>query len=248
MLASPHIGLQNPGAFSPLAIASGCKLWVRGSLGATVVTGNLTALADQSGNGNNLAAVGTVPYVASAMNGQPGWSLSSAANNYLSNAASVLGSGSARTVYLVVKATSEVGGPLFSNYLTAIACTYFAGGSAYGAFPNGIYTNSIDGSRNAALNPTISIGSLNLIYEFSCATAPATPALLINGVNKTFNQTSPCNAETGTAGTLIGRWGPGNSSYTGTMVEVIVFDSVLSAAKASLVRQGLGALYGITVV
>ena len=249
MLASPHIGLQYPGAFSPLDIASGCKLWLRGSLGATVAAGNLTALADQSGNANNVVAVGTVPYVAAALNGQPGWTLSGGSSNYLTHASTNLfASGNARSIFIVALASSSVGGPLFEIRGSAINATYFAAGSGYGAFPNGFYTDSIDGSRNAALSPGITIASVPLIYEITCSTAPATPTIAINGTPKTFSQTNPCDAETGTTGFDVGRWQPGGSSYTGTQFEVIVFDSVLSSTQLSLVRQGLGALYGIPVV
>lgn len=249
MLASPHIALSGGGPFSPLDIASGCKLWLRGSLGVTVVAGNVTAIADQSGNANNVTAVGNVPYVASALNGQPGWSFSAAANNYLTNTtANLFAAGNARSIFVVAVATSEVGGPLLESRHTSINSTYFAGGSSYVGFPSGIYTNSIAGSRNATLSATITIGSVPIVYEITCGTAVATPTFAINGTTKAFTQTLGCDAETGTTGFDIGRWQPSISSYTGTMVEVIVFDSVLSAAKLSLVRGGLGALYGIPVI
>lgn len=249
MLASPHIGLSYGGPFSPLDIAAGCKLWLRGSLGVTVSAGNVTAIADQSGNGNNVSASGTVPFVASAMNGQPGWSLTAAANNFLTNTTSNLfASGSARSIFVVAQATSEVGGPLIESRRSAITSTYFAGGSTYPPFTSGFYTDSANGGKNAVMSPTITIGSLNLIYEITSAAMPSTPTIALNGAPKTISQVSPCDAETGSTGFDVGRWAPGASSYTGTMVEVIVFDSVLSAANLALVRGGLGALYGIPVV
>ncbi len=221
-------------------------LWLRGD-GARTSAGNLTSVDDWSGNGRDVAAVGTLPFLASSINGKPGWQLTGGAN-YLANlAASLFASGDARTMFVVVKSATEVGGPLIENQRTSgVRATYFQGGSGYVAFAGGVYTHSIDGTGNATIAPG-GIAGVPMIVEFSAAAAPAFLAMRINGVPQLISQSNPCDAETGVAGFAIGRWEAGTSSYIGEMDEAIAYRRDLTAAEKLTIRTYLALRYLIGI-
>lgn len=220
-------------SWRPTNLGSTLKLWLRADMGRTLAGSNVIGWADQSGNGADVT--GSVPTNYSSINGMP--ALTFGGSSYMANAsASVLPSGSARTIVIVAKASSEYGGPLLDNFTTTgVRAAYFQGGSAYTPFAGGVYTDSVDGSRNATISsPTLT--GVPMIIEFTCSAAPSFLTVRINGVVQSVTQVSPCDAETGTAGFFIGRWGAGGTAYyQGDIAEEIVCDTVLSAAdRASL--------------
>lgn len=231
--------------FDPRNVAgAGVKLWLRGGLGVPFSGPNATGWNDQSGNGNNYTAVGTLPYNASSINGRPGITLGGGGTAHLVCANSILLAGNARSIYVVFKATTVDGGPLFENRITADMSSYFVNGPAFPTFPNGLYTNGSDASRNASFTPP-ALNGVPHIATFKCATAIAFLAASIDGASQVVTQTNGCNAETGAAGSTIGFWTFSGTSIVGDIDEVIVCDSVLSAPNDAAMIAGLKGWYTI---
>ncbi len=244
-------GPANQAAFTPLALGSQLKLWLHADNNLTLSGSNVTAWGDFSGNGLDTTVTGTIPVVANAINGRAGLSFPGGTAKFENAVANVLPAGAARTVFVVCKATTEFGGPLMEfQRSSGIRCTLFQGGTAYTAFPSGVYTDSVDGSRNATITPPL-IAGVPTIVEHAIVAMPAPVVLRINGASQAVTQTNPCDAETGVAGFSIGNWAGGATvNYVGIISQVIVVagsvaDGSLSAANAALVRNYLGVAYRI---
>jgi hypothetical protein len=61
--------------------SNGLSLWLKADAGVTLSGSNVTAWADQSGNGNNATASGTPTLVANSLNGKSGISLDGEGSN-----------------------------------------------------------------------------------------------------------------------------------------------------------------------
>jgi len=242
MLGSLHAGLGfAPAAtFVPTDIA-GCKLWLRGDLGVTTSGGNVIAIADQSGNGNNVVNSGTVAFNASAIGGLPGWT--GDGNAWLENtAANLVSSGSGRTVFVVAKSAGAAGGGLLEFRTTTLPTNVMAHAVAGTGllFYDSAHTWS-DGA-NASTSA--------IVYEGTWSSAVA-PVMKTNGSPVTFATGSGnLDADSGGNGFCVMSWNrkQANIGWTGEMTEVVVYDSILSAPNAAIVRSYLGSRYGITVI
>lgn len=231
-----------PALAGPVPVA-GLKLWLRGDLGISLSGPNVVTWADQSGCGNDVT--GSILYNPSSINGKAG--LTFAGTSAMTNTtSSPFAAGGARTVFIVARATSEVGGPLFETFrASGVRATFFQGGSAYTPFPGGIYTDSVNGARNATISsPTLT--GVPMIIQFTIATMPASVTMKINGVTQSVTQGSPCDAETGSAGFGIGFWGAGASFYVGDIDEALGYDGVLPAGDEAAAYAYLAARYLLT--
>ncbi len=228
--------------FTPLSLGSTLKLWLRGDLGITQSSGNATAWADQSGNGNHVANVGTVPFVASSINGQPG--ITCAANAGMQNLTSMaLPAGSPRSLFFIVKASSTVGGVLFCNARsshTQEAWLLGAGGSV----PGLAYAS--DAASFETISPATISGVPLLISVMTTGAAGALVTYKINDVSQSVSNTGTTVVETGSAGFGIGilPYLTGTLGFIGDICEAIICDTVLSAPNEALVRNYALARYG----
>jgi hypothetical protein len=241
MLGSLHAGLGfAPAAtFAPTDIA-GCKLWLRGDLGVTTSGGNVIAIADQSGNGNNVVNSGTVAFNASAIGGLPGWT--GDGNAWLENTTSnLVSAGSGRTVFVVAKAAGATGGGLleFRTSIPTNVMAHVVAGTGL-LFYDSAHTWS-DGA-DASTSP--------IVYEGAWSSAVA-PVLKANGSVVTFASGSGnLDADSGDNGFRVMSWNRKQPSvgWAGDMTEVVVYDSILSSPNAAMLRSYLGARHGITVI
>lgn len=243
-------GPTNPAAFTPLALGSQLKLWLHADNNLTLSGANVTNWGDFSGNGLDTVVTGTIPVVASAINGRAGLSFPGGTAKMENAVANVLPAGSARTVFVVTKATSEYGGPLFEFQRTS-GSRFTVGmfGATYPTENSLVFTDSV--AFNAYSTPIPTLTNVPMIYEFSCAPLPAFLAMRINGALRAVTQTNPCAVEAGSAGFSIGNWSAGATlNYQGIIAQVIVVagsvaDGSLSDANAALVRNYLSVAYRI---
>jgi hypothetical protein len=242
-------GSATPTPFTPLSLGSTLKLWLRGDLGITQSAGNVTAWADQSGNGNSVVNSGTIPFVASSINGQPG--ITCAVNAGMqSTTSSPLPAGSPRTIFFVAKASSAVGGGLFCNRLSSHTQEVWLMGAS-GSQPGLTYAS--DGVVVAAYYkiPTPTISNIPSILEVSVTgAAGATPVVYLNGASQVPTQSGPSTSvETGTLGFGIGMfpYQPTIFGFVGDICEAIICDTQLPAPDDASVKNYLSSRYRILV-
>jgi len=223
--------------------------WFKGDAGMTVVGPNVTAWADQSGNGNDVSAGATAPLlVGSAINGIAGANFNSPSGPILQNTTTnLLTAGSARSVIVVCKPTSgpgtyTVGGNavVFRLHTAAFGMLVASvGGSTYG------YTSE---SASAALASPPAITDVSLVAEIYSTGTGSTPTFAINGTNYTVAGSPTVAAENGTTGFSIGNFAQALTQFfTGSICEVLIFDHALVAGEVTTVRQYLQPRYGINL-
>lgn len=234
----------------PVPVA-GLKLWLRADLGVTLSGSNAVAWADQSGFGNDVVNVGTVPFVASSINGKPGLTCS-ASSGFQNTTSSPIAAGAPRTIFIVAKASSEFGGILYCNYSGAVGAKtqelWMMG--ATGSAPGFVY-----GGRGGATGEvdltSVPVIARPLITRLSTTGgAGATPSVSLNGAAQSVSVAAAMQIETGAAGFGVGirPYSTGSFGWPGDICEVLVFDSVLSPSDEVLVYGYLLAEYAINQV
>lgn len=245
LVVPPVVVVTTP--FTPLVLGSTLKLWLRGDLGVTLSGGNVTGIADQSGNGNDVVNSGTIPWVASSINGKPGWTNSNSLGTALVNTVSnILPAGSARTIFVVAK-TTGAGGSLLSIRDGFKNAVYLLNQAGNPTFPNGIFADSSTGTATLATPPSAAAAH---IVEYKAYAAPSYLSCVIDGVAQSVSQANPCVAESGATGFAIGSWltnGSNGAYWAGDIVEVIVCDTILSLPVERQVQNYMGARYAIAV-
>lgn len=237
-------GYSGPTSFIPTGLGSTLKLWLRGNDGLVASGGNVSSIADQSGNGNSVTAAGTVGYSSASINGLPGWTFTGGGN--LRNLTQgPLASGSARTIFVVARAAGEAGGPVFESFRSSgQRATYFQGGTQY--IGSGfVYTDSAGRFATTAVS---TISGVPVVLEYAAPATPSFVAIRINGTPLVVTQGNACTAETGSAGFSVGQWELIASGYVGDIDEVIVCNTVLSTQQADAVRAYLSQRYNIPIV
>lgn len=223
--------ISAPGGTFKATSLTGCALWVRGSLGITLNGSNVSAWADQSGNGRNLTQ-GTGAkqplYVASAQNGQSGVRFDGVAQ-YLQTATFTLAQ--PMTWWVVVKQISwTLNAYMFAN----------AGGAGPATF------------HQAGSSPDVSIHAGNdLINTGLPLSTYGIVSMILNSTSsiQVGNQ-SPVTGSAGVAGIANG---VGMGAFAGTpsafsnveICEAIIYDHQQSAGDLATVLAGLRSLYGL---
>ena len=232
------------GAILPSDI-TGLSLWLKADAGVTLSGANVTAWADQSGNGRNATAIGSPVFNASDRNGNPTISLST------------LG-GSTRLFSLASNPMGASGSTAFSVQFTESVCN--------GSSNNGAIFGNFGGSSPGTHFPYHDC----LVYDAFATTArkgPTTPpATLANAfslysvksTNNSFksfvNQLSMVSTATNTYSNSIGGGGTlfigrqtanGTFQFHGKIAEVIVYNSFLSDSDQGLVEEYLRNKYAL---
>lgn len=250
MIGSLQAGLmfKAANAFVPTNVA-GCKLWLRGDLGVTQSGGTVSLWADQSGNANDYSqgtAANQPTFTASAINALPGLSFDGT-NDVLTSSFQISG---AKTIFMVRKLSSVPGaGAFFTPW-------NLNSGSLES---EEIYVNS------AGYQPTsFAHDRSGLITVLGTADALDTAAHVeqqtydggTNTSASSYTERLDATTQTVVTSSLFGVPGLGASlgarannslNYAGIIAEFIVYDTALSGANLTLVRNYLGARYGISV-
>ena len=237
------LALQQSASFTPNQI-SGLSVWLRGDVGLNQAAGNVTLWSDQSGNGNDFSAnLATVSYTASSVGGKPAATF---AGGNLLCPSSVLGAGSARTVYAVVRANN----PSAAQILTFRRGTTFwqmLYGSTGATFASLAFTDGVNPTCNATLSPGIGVHGVPYVIALTAPTAGVGVFMSewINGVAQTLTgQTFGWVAETGAAGIQLGGGVGVTSNFSGDISEILVYAGSHTAGQVAQVTAYERAKYG----
>jgi hypothetical protein len=228
-------GVGAGGVFLPTQI-SGLQFWVRGDLGITLNGSNVSAWADQSGNGRNNTQ-GTAAL-------QPAYNTTDA--NY--NNQPTLTFNQTNTQGFVCSTFTAVPQPLtfifVCNYATAVHTAELIDGSVQ---RNIIYSTGVNNYQIQALGG----GAGNIVASVN-SSVPAVLGFVSNGASSAiFYNNSQTAAQTGSVGTNgmdqfpVGLGG-NVQSWNGKVAEVIIYNFVLSSAQQFAVFHYLGVRYGIS--
>lgn len=240
------IAIGGGGASVPLA---GLKAWYDAGVGVTLSGSNVTAWADQSGNGNNLTpGVADPTFVSSAINGQPGinFNISQA---ILSRATSPLTSGSDRTVVVVAKPTTNTSGT-FTNGGSLVQF-YGDAGAAWVGYLADISGTVYGYSDNATADTLVSgptILNVPIAFEFETQVG-SQPGFTINGTSYASSGGTNVVTDSGTTGFSIGNNSTATTTqyFAGSICEVFVYDHILSTPDLSALRGYIQGKYAITL-
>jgi hypothetical protein len=234
--------------FSP-ANLSGLSLWLKADAGVTLSGSNVTAWADQSGNGNNATPVVDNPiYNISDLNSKPTISLTSM-SDYVErvfsisiNPLGVAGSTAFSVQYVEdVCGAGDDNGPIFGNFGSSGTQSHYPYGqdcSVYDAFATT--------SRKDALTPPTAITATWSIYSVHSTNGEWKD--YVNGALMHFDSYNTYNNSIGGDDTTlyIGKQtGAGNFSLKGKVAEVIVYNRVLTTPERQQVEAYLNTKYAI---
>lgn len=242
-----HIGSA---PFSP-ADLTGLALWLKADAGVTLSGSNVTAWADQSGNGRNATPndpTNKPIFNASDKNGKPTISLTSMSDELervftiSSNPLGASGSTAFSVQYVEdVCGNGNDNGPIFGNFGGSATQTHYPYGvdcSVYDAFATT--------SRKDSLTPPTAITATWSIYSVHSTNGEwkdyVNGALMQSDSGNTYD-----NSIGGDDTTLyIGKQtGLGNFSLKGKVAEVIVYNRVLTTPERQQVEAYLNTKYAI---
>jgi hypothetical protein len=232
-------------AFVPTDIA-GCNLWLRSDLGVSVTPAatTISSWKDQSGQGNDATPGISPTYVMNGVNGLP--LVRVASGQYLAGA--LQGGGvSAHTLFTVVSYPTPLG-----NYAAFASTTaghgVNTGFSQFTETPTGIVGRTGDGTgvsfTTASTSTTSSLGALG-IYSTAASTGGSVD-IWVNGVSKA-SVANPLTLPSSPNYLLFTLSVPTQYNFVGDAYELILFNSVLSAANRTRIHRYLGARYNIAV-
>ncbi|MDD5705335.1 MAG: hypothetical protein PHR35_05380 [Kiritimatiellae bacterium] len=216
----------------------GLQLWLKADAGVTTnAAGQVSAWADQSGNGNDVAAPSTQPvWSGTGFNGHPG--ISFANGGYLENTtANLVDAGSPRTV---IVAGQGGGSGLFLFSIRRSAPTYTL--AFYLSAPPHNYTwTDNNGANNWINGATVPQANTPFYAAFVSPGAGQHLQVYLNGVYWPIIGGSTITAEGGAAGFIVSD--ASGNHWDGTIAEVLVYDSALSDADRESVEAYLRGKY-----
>jgi hypothetical protein len=225
------------GGDNPLAIA-GCVLWLRADLGVTHLIGvAVSQWNDQSGSGDanrNFAQTTVIQQPTlnasdPAFNNQASISFLASATQFLNTPGAWNSSAYPYTVFMVLKETNT------SNNDSFLSSTNSA--PAFGNNAGISYSITNDGSTISTGLPAMTVGPNIFRIEFNTT----------SGLSK--NSITPQMTGTGAGTRMVGL--DGNmfigDTFTGSVAEVIIYNSILSTANKTVLMNNLGIRYGIAI-
>lgn len=228
--ATEYVPLPSP--FTPLALGATLKLWLRGDLGVTQGGGTASAWADQSGNANDCAEAVNKPSVISGLNGLQG--LSFTTTKSLASAINAVPTGSARTIWIVMRnGAGTTGGPFQFKTGTPLFEVVWSSGGAN----TNVYT---DGVGISTAIPTVS-------YDLACLYLMTWDGNTAHDVAVTLNGATPAISHNLGSGTASDSGASGykvGAGFDGELYEIGVADTVLSAGNQALLAGYVLSRYG----
>jgi hypothetical protein len=237
------LGILSDQTFEPTML-SGCVLWIRASKGVSKTGDTITAVADQSGVGNNTTASGTPQFVASAINGLPGFNFATTAGDALVGTARLFAQNAERHIFAVVKATAGGAFVWGGSVLTApktnpvgdMMVLSTTGADQY------FFSDGVTGG-NTMTGTWLNTPSVLEVPRGSGATGSL--ACYQSGALRTG--VGSARAEADATGFSVGNRMAAEVRFGGYICEVLAFNRILLAAEAALVRNYFGNLYAITI-
>lgn len=206
----------------PLAPVEPLWAWFDADMGVVEVAGEVLTQADQSGNGRNLTAVGSVGFVPNAINGLPGIGFGNFGVR-LENATENMGS-TTRTLMFVAEPFDLIGGTLMSfrqSIRDWAAYLFNLSGTQY------VWS---DGLANIARSgpPVVYSGAARLIEHVEVG--GFLTEVRVDGVN-ILGAPAATTVENGVAGFMLGNREPGGYSqhWFGLIGAALIYDYALTA-------------------
>ena len=210
--------------------------------GVTLSGSNVTALADQSGNGNNLVAMSTQPtFSANLVNGNPGITGTGLSNQGMNNTSVLLTSNnSPRTMIAVtVPAVTDSSGMVF-DWRGGFDDFYQAMGLGGTLF---MYGNNVSNSIASAGGATGGVVHVSEYYSDG-----TTISFALDSVYMSLGGNSAAGGDNGAAGfSFMSRFN-GTNSFNGSVLWCYGWSDVLTAAERGAVLANLQARFGVTLL
>jgi len=238
--------------FSP-ANLSGLSLWLKADAGVTLSGSNVTAWADQSGNGRHASSVDVDPtYNSSDLNGKPTISLSSVAvgeNQSLSIDGNPMGASGATAfvvnyvdpaVFSVDDEGGDANGALLGNFGSAENGSHWPYGLA-----NSVYDSFATDLRKGGLGLPTGITNWNIYSVYS---QDNDWKIFCNGTEFYFDNANVySNAIANDTSLYIGMQNNSGSNqiFKGKVAEVVVYNRVLTTPERQQVEAYLNTKYAI---
>jgi hypothetical protein len=236
------------GVSAPLVPPAGSALWLRADLGITLNVGNVSAWADQSGNGLDVSqgtAANQPLYVASWKNSKPAMTFDGV-SEVLSRATVAFTAGSALTVFVVGASANDPDSvDIGSNMKAWWGLQSVAGNDAWfiTRFNGAARSVAWTGGAGPTIAGNFGIGT-NPAYLCWATDGNAGPANLTFRANGVAKVTSGALADT-TNTSLAMYVGGSNSNWQAcTIGEIIVYSSFLSAPQIAAVESYITSFWG----
>lgn len=242
------IGLKQSPPFGPQKV-HGLKLWLRADSGITLVSGKVSAWADQSGNGFSLtqSTAGLRPaFVASGVGARASVSFDGA-DDYVGLASEIVAtsvlSTSAFTVFAVFNATaidSATGFGTHDDALISISSGRFS--VSLNSSPQ-VVTSDYDGVdfRNA---PTTITTGTDIVYA-GRLDAGKLYSSINGGADSAGTSSANVDISTGSPYVQIGTAQQGPNYFNGLLAELLVYNVVVASADRTRVIKYLKSRYSI---
>jgi hypothetical protein len=234
-------------AWTPADLGAALKGWWKADVGVTLSGANVTAVADQSGNGKTLTNSGVVPFSATGFNGKPTFNFVAANNAGLQNLSFTgLGTGVTGSVFIVGQFSPLANGA----YGRAVSFDGTGGGdtatianAAWIFIPAG--TSNVATYRAGFLGTYLAVVSTN--YRMGSIFDGANNIVYVNNLPSTpvacaapwGNTTAKFGIGNGFAASF------GGSAWDGPISEIIVTNTALSLAERNSLDGYFTGKYGI---
>jgi hypothetical protein len=236
-----------PTSSTPAPPTTGLKAWFKADAGVTASGSNVTAWADQSGNGFDLSQPGGTDQpqlVSSAVNGLPGISFEGPTfNAILGNPTALVipTFDGARHVFYVAKTSTSVSLPWYGGCVVE-----------FNHGPGSVYMDDCFGGPNPYTTSTAIATGFNQTfgqpYLFDQGRDVAAGSLFfnVNGVSQTPLSTTLPDGDGTQPGLYVGcDVENAQGAYLGVICELLIFDHVLAGADLAAARTYLTNRYGI---
>lgn len=230
------------GAFTPASI-SGLVAWYKADVGVTTSSGNVSAWADQGGNGYNLSGTpvgGQSPTVtAGGLNGLDILNWPNSTNGNLSTGAAAVtlgGTGSQASVFVVMRYTGNnnsrvvsysVGGS--DTAANAFISQFVSASTTINGFSNGVKGALTTTNNTWAQVGSIFDGTNNTLYLNNVAGTPV----------------SSTNSFSATGGLNVGGTPSGGNQYIGDIAEIVIYNVALTGTDRSNLAAYFFARWGV---
>lgn len=224
---------------------TGLAAWYKADGGVTTSGGNVTAVADQSGNGHNLTPTGTVALASNAINGHPAFDFNG--SSALSTAMDLTGTGQSASVFILATLRGAA-----ASWVELSA--YAAFGDAWQNLGNALFFQRFFGNQEI----TSVTGGTNTAGNAITYDAPTNFGVIVNGPATVF-QTFIDNVAGGTQYMPTYRWNtPGtyilgggynggaiSPTWNGYIAEAIIINGVVSDADRAAIADYFKTKYGL---
>lgn len=239
------LGAQLSFGQSPGGVSSNKRLWLKANAGVSTLAGLVTSWADQSGGANNASTVNGVgpTLTSSAVNSYPVITYTGSGGLSGTFGSNITAGQISAFIVGDLSSTAPNTSGMFSIAGSGVVDT--AAGSSVSLFER--YTSGIATFRTSMRGKYTSAAAVDQYHILSTHFSAAQNPFYTDGASATFGAfaSSAFSAHVYTIGSRY--TGSASKYMTGTIAEVILYDTLLSAAQRNQVESYLAVKYGITL-